>query len=71
MKHIIVIETVDPIGISEIDTIRDAVDALAEKETRQTCFTTMIANQPSATRGVYRLYHLDQSQSPDELQAAK
>lgn len=70
MKHIIVIETVTPIGPFQVDDLRHGVEHLADHLFGDNNFCQIIANQPSAIRGVYRLYGADENRSPNEHRSA-
>jgi hypothetical protein len=71
MKHVIVIETSGTIGPNDVDTLRQSLAQAADDVLGEDNFLQLIANQPSATRGVYRLYRMDESKSPDEHRSAE
>lgn len=81
MKHIFVVETADdkPLSPRSIDFLTEQIQTLVEHQITEawtcpddgTAFATSICNQPSAVRGIYRLYQLDQSQSPDQIGCSK
>ena len=73
MKHVFIVETAegDPIEGRDIPSIINKIEKVIEDHIKGICWVTSNCNQPSATRGVYRLYNLDESQSPDQIGSAK
>lgn len=73
MKHVFVVETADDDLISPlaIDKLTGVIEIAVEDRVRGIANATSICNQPSAVRAIYRLYQLDQSQSPDQLGCSK
>lgn len=71
MKHVIMIETVTPIGPFQIDDLRNEFIRITDRILGEDNCLQFIANQNSAIRGVYNLFGADTSKSPDEHQSAK
>lgn len=74
MKHLFVIETADDVLLppDDIDDLTLQFGAAVEGRVGgREVFARSICNQPSAIRGIYRLYLADQTKSPDELGSAK
>lgn len=71
MKHVIVFETATPIGPFQVEDLRYRMGLIGDSVLGEDNFLQVIANQPSAIRGVYRMFSADETQSPDQLQSAK
>lgn len=70
MKHVIIIESSGEIRPMFIENLRIGLERVIDSKFGDDVYYQLIANQPSAIRGVYRLYSADESKSPDEFQSA-
>lgn len=71
MKHIFIIETADMIDPYTVTELLAKINEAADSVLGETDVVHHSCNHESAIRATYRLYHADESLSPDQLGSSK